>query len=134
MSDVGPITIEPAANNAEQPWRVVVGPETVDFLNSSVPEAARDNISEAAVSIIGKGVPPTQEVGQETGLVVGYVQSGKTMSFEAVVALARDNGFPMVIVVTGSSRPLLGQSTGRLREDLRLDDPRRARRWLPFLN
>jgi len=131
MTDNGPIIVEPAADDAEQPWPVVIGQETLDFLRSSVPEPARDNISEAAVSIIGKGVPPTQEVGQETGLVVGYVQSGKTMSFEAVVALARDNGFPIVIVVTGSSRLLLGQSTGRLRQDLRLDDPRRARRWLP---
>ena len=118
----------------QQRWRVVVGQEMLDFLASSVPEPARDNISEAAVSIISKGVPPTEEVGQETGLVVGYVQSGKTMSFEAVVALARDNGFPIVIVVTGSSRLLLGQSTGRLREDLQLEDPSRARRWLPFLN
>jgi hypothetical protein len=133
MTDTGPIIVEPAADGTER-WRVVVGQETFDFLASSVPEAARDNLSDAAVSIIGKGVPPTQEVGQETGLVVGYVQSGKTMSFEAVVALARDNGFPIVIVVTGSSRLLLGQSTGRLRQDLRLDDPRRARRWLPFLN
>jgi hypothetical protein len=104
------------------------------FLQNSVPEAARDNVSDAAVTIIGKGVPPTENAGQETGLVVGYVQSGKTMSFEAVAALGRDNAFPIVIVVTGSSRPLLGQSTGRLRQDLRLDDPRRARRWLPFLN
>jgi hypothetical protein len=134
MPDNGPIYVEPVADEAAQPWPVVRGQELLDFLQSSVPEAARDNISEAAVSIIGKGVPPTQEVGQETGLVVGYVQSGKTMSFEAVIALARDNGFPIVIVVTGSSRLLLGQSTGRLRQDLRLDDPRRERRWLPFLN
>lgn len=134
MTDSNPIIVEPAPEDAEQRWRVVVGQETLDFLASSVPEPARENISEAAVSIIGKGVPPTQEAGQETGLVVGYVQSGKTMSFEAVVALARDNGFPIVIVVTGSSRLLLGQSTGRLREDLRLNDPRRERRWLPFLN
>ena len=115
-------------------WRPVVGPETMAFLQNSVPEAARDNVCDAAVTIIGKGVPPTENAGQETGLVVGYVQSGKTMSFEAVAALGRDNAFPIVIVVTGSSRPLLGQSTGRLRQDLRLDDPRRARRWLPFLN
>jgi hypothetical protein len=134
MTDNDSIIVEPVPDTADQQWRVVVGQEMLDFLASSVPEPARDNISDAAVSILGKGVPPTQEVGQETGLVVGYVQSGKTMSFEAVVALARDNGFPIVIVVTGSSRLLLGQSTGRLREDLRLNDPRRERRWLPFLN
>lgn len=134
MTDNAPIIVEPAPDDAEQRWRVVVGQEMLDFLASSVPTPARDNISEAALTIIGKGLPATQAVGQETGLVVGYVQSGKTMSFEAVVALARDNGFPIVIVVTGSSRLLLGQSTGRLREDLQLEEPRRARRWLPLLN
>src|SRR5688572_10651776 len=107
MTDIGPITVEPTDDDTEQRWRVVVGQEMLDFLENSVPAGARDNLSEAAISIIGKGVPPTQESGQETGLVVGYVQSGKTMSFEAVVALARDNGFPIVIVVTGSSRLLL---------------------------
>lgn len=133
MSDVGPIIIEPVAQRDER-WRVVVGTETLDFLNAAVPEPARNHIRDAAVSILGKGVPPSQQIGQETGLVIGYVQSGKTMSFETAVALACDNGFPIIIVVSGSSRPLLGQSTGRLRQDLRLEDPRRARRWLPFLN
>ena len=74
------------------------------------------------------------EASQETGLVVGYVQSGKTMSFEAVAALACDNGFQIVIVVAGSANPLLDQSTGRLRRDLQLDEPDRARRWIQFQN
>jgi hypothetical protein len=73
-------------------------------------------------------------VGQETGLVVGYIQSGKTMSFEAVVTLARDNGFYIVIVIADTSNPLLGQSTGRLRRDLRLDEPSRPRRWIHLEN
>ena len=64
MTDNGPIIVEPAPDDAEQRWRVVVGQEMLDFLASSVPEPARDNISEAAVSIISKGVPPTEEVGR----------------------------------------------------------------------
>lgn len=56
------------------------------------------------------------------------------MSFETVAALARDNGFHMVIVVTGTSNPLFDQSTGRLRADLNLDDPDRERRWIQFEN
>jgi hypothetical protein len=133
MTDAGAIIVEPVAG-ADQRWQPAIGPEALAFLRNSVPEPARDAVRDAAVSILAKGVSPTQEVGSETGLVVGYVQSGKTMSFEAVAALGRDNGFPIVLVVTGSSNPLLDQSTGRLRQDLRLDDPRRERRWLPFLN
>jgi hypothetical protein len=37
-----------------------------------------------------------------TGLVVGYVQSGKTLSFTAVTALARDNRFQLVIIIAGA--------------------------------
>src|SRR5690242_13944104 len=33
----------------------------------------------------------------EVGLATGYVQSGKTLSFTTVCALARDNGIPLVI-------------------------------------
>jgi len=56
------------------------------------------------------------------------------MSFETVAALARDNAFQMVIVVAGTSNPLFEQSTGRLRRDLRLDEPGRERRWIQFEN
>jgi len=63
--------------------------------------------------------------------VLGYVQSGKTLSFTAVAALARDNGYPMVIVITGIATTLLGQSRGRLETDLRLQT---NRKWRLFLN
>jgi hypothetical protein len=56
------------------------------------------------------------------------------MSFEMVAALARDNGFHIVVIITGTSNPLFNQSTSRLRRDLRLDDPSRERRWIHFEN
>ena len=135
MSDNDPIVVEPvaAAANAAN-WQPVVGPEGHTFLELVVPEPSRDHVRDAAVSILAKGVPPAEIEGQQTGLVVGYVQSGKTMSFETATALARDNGFHMVIVVGGTSNPLLEQSTGRLRRDLRLDEPDRERRWVLFQN
>lgn len=134
MTDDNPIIVEPIAAPVAGRWAPVAGPETLDFLTTVVPEAGRDEVRDAAVSILSKSVPPTGEAGQETGLVVGYVQSGKTMSFETVAALARDNAFQIVIVVAGTANPLLNQSTGRLRRDLRLDEPDRARRWIQFQN
>jgi Z1 domain len=134
MVDNDPIIVEPVPEEGNGRWIPAVGPETLGFLEHSVPAVARDTVCDSAVEILGKGVPPTTEAGQETGLVVGYVQSGKTMSFETVAALARDNGFQMVVVVTGSSNPLFNQSTGRLRRDLRLDDQHRDRRWIHFRN
>ena len=116
-------------------WVPEVRGETREFLGNVVPTRSRRSVCEAAVSILAKGIPPSSPSGgEETGLVVGYVQSGKTMSFETVAALARDNEFHVVIVVAGRSIPLLEQSTGRLRRDLGLDDEGRKRRWTPFKN
>ena len=133
MSDRTPIIVEPASKGSgDGRWEPNIGPEILDFLENIVPKNSRDSVRDDAASILAKGIDPTIPSGQETGLVVGYVQSGKTMSFEAVAALARDNAFQIVIVVAGISNPLLQQSTGRLRRDLGLDDPDRARRWVLF--
>ena len=93
-------------------------------------ESSERLVSEAT-SILGKCIPPQGPADSTTGLVLGYVQSGKTMSFTTVAALARDNGYPMVIVITGISNPLLDQSTRRLEQDLRLQD---NRKWRLFRN
>ena len=53
-----------------------------------------------------------------TGLVIGKIQSGKTLSFTALIALARDNGYRIVIVISGRTNMLLGQTNKRLIEDL----------------
>lgn len=135
MADGDQIIVEPDPEGVpEGNWVPTVGPEGLEFLQTVVPEASRDGVREAAISILAKGTPPSAAAGQETGLVVGYVQSGKTMSFETVAALARDNAFHLVIVVAGTSNPLFEQSTGRLRRDLRLDEPGRERRWIQFQN
>ena len=34
----------------------------------------------------------------EAGLIVGRIQSGKTLSFEAVTGLSRDNDVPLIII------------------------------------
>jgi hypothetical protein len=65
-------------------------------------------------------MPPGAADDQETGLIVGHIQSGKTVSFTTVAALCRDNGYGLVIVVTGTSTPLSRQSVTRLERDLRL--------------
>ncbi len=56
--------------------------------------------------------PPT------THLVVGYVQSGKTMSFTSLIELALDNHYKVVIVLAGIATNLLQQTDDRLGDDL----------------
>ena len=55
---------------------------------------------------------------ETTHLVVGYVQSGKTMSFTALTALAKDNGYRVIIYLAGSKNNLLEQTANRLEKDL----------------
>lgn len=62
--------------------------------------------------------PHSSEVQSVTNLVVGYVQSGKTMSFTTLSAMAVDNGFRMIIYFAGTKNNLLDQTTKRLRKDL----------------
>lgn len=110
-------------------WQPVVGGETIDLLDHlSVPDDTKATIRDEAAQVLSRGVPPENDAGQDTGLVVGYVQSGKTMSFTTVAALAKDNGYAMVIIIAGTTLSLTGQSQSRLRTDLRIDS-RQDRSW-----
>src|SRR5207248_2532707 len=93
-----------------------------------LPQNTTVTLRDEAASVLRRCVPPNVNVGQETGLVVGYIQSGKTMSFTTVTALARDNGYAVVIVIAGTSVPLAEQSRQRLSRDLRFDQ-RDDRGW-----
>ena len=64
--------------------------------------------------MLARCVPPTTQEGTETGLVIGYIQSGKTTSFITLAALARDNGYRIVIVIAGTTKPLFSQTRDRL--------------------
>ena len=55
---------------------------------------------------------------QTTHLALGYVQSGKTMSFTALTALALDCKYKMVILLAGTKNNLLKQSRDRLEDEL----------------
>jgi len=55
---------------------------------------------------------------ETTHLVVGYVQSGKTLSFTGLTALALDNGYRVIVFLAGTKNNLLTQTSKRLRKDL----------------
>lgn len=115
-------------------WQPIIGGEAEGVVEPKLPREARPAVLESSASILSKAVRPTAERGRATGLVVGYVQSGKTLSFTNVIALARDNGFRLVVVVAGTSKPLLNQSTQRVRRDLRIDNVDGPLRWKLYTN
>ena len=78
-------------------------------------------IKNSTISILSQCVAPHYEEDnfeQNTGLVLGYIQSGKTMSFTSLIALASDNDYKIVVVLAGTTTILLDQTIDRLEEDL----------------
>ncbi len=102
-------------------WTPSIGEETFQLLDHlKFTENDRETVKREAVAVLTQCVPPTKASGTETGLVIGYIQSGKTTSFTTVAALARDNGYRLIIVITGITSNLFKQSNERLEEDLGL--------------
>ena len=129
------VTPVPIAHILGARWQPVVGPEARSVVDrKQLPRQAGEAVIEAAASILARGVHPNELQIHRTGLVVGYVQSGKTLSFTTVIALARDNGYRLIITVAGISTSLLSQSTRRLRNDLFVEDVDGYLRWSTFTN
>lgn len=69
------------------------------------------------------------------GLVMGYVQSGKTANFCALIAKAADAGYKLVIILSGIHNSLRLQTQRRINQALGLDStgvpqPEPGRRWI----
>lgn len=58
--------------------------------------------------------PSRKDPYQSKGLVVGYVQSGKTANFTGVIAKAVDAGYRLIIVLTGTTNMLREQTQRRV--------------------
>ena len=95
-----------------------VGQRTVNLVNSlAVDDKAKSTLIDEALDILSHCVPPGRH-DDITNIAVGYVQSGKTMSFTVLSALAADNGYKIIIYLTGTKTNLQGQTYRRLRKDL----------------
>ncbi|KAB2340888.1 Z1 domain-containing protein [Actinomadura rudentiformis] len=76
-------------------------------------------LDQATDEVVERLSDPTRvEAYQAKGLVVGYVQSGKTANFTGVVAKAIDAGYRLVIVLTGTTDLLRNQTQRRLDMEL----------------
>lgn len=92
------------------------------------PEAVVRAIDRATDRVLGAMENP-RGTGQfrTQGLVVGYVQSGKTANYSSLIAKAADCGYRLVIVLTGIHNSLRQQTQRRLTAELvGLDEGRRV--------
>lgn len=82
-------------------------------------DTAVSSLDEAAHAVVERLADPTLEKPYGArGLVVGYVQSGKTANFTGVTAKAIDAGYRLVIVLGGTLNLLRGQTQRRLDMEL----------------
>lgn len=87
-------------------------------------------LSGAAKRILERCVKPGDAPGVSVQLVVGEVQSGKTASFQAVTAMARDVGFPVIFVLAGTKKILLSQTLQRFVDDFQPSDEDGRCNWV----
>lgn len=92
-------------------------------------DTALDQLDQATSKIISYTADPSRSKWTTKGLVVGYVQSGKTTNFTGVIAKAVDVGYNFVIVLTGIHEGLRNQTQDRLEAQL-CDLDRQG--WKPF--
>ena len=80
--------------------------------------AAVRSLDEATDNILAQMADPTDEEFNIRGLVLGYVQSGKTANFTALTAKAADVGYRLIIVLSGLDNGLRRQTQIRLDKEL----------------
>jgi len=79
---------------------------------------AVDSVDTASTKIVSLLQPPGLAEIDTRGLVVGYVQSGKTANFTAVIAKAADVNYKLFIVLSGITDNLRNQTQERLEMEL----------------
>lgn len=89
-------------------------------VEAEIPDSGVSTLRDESLAILSGCAAPRDVRADRTGLVCGYVQSGKTMSMEMVSALAKDNGFRIVVLIAGITTNLVDQSVDRMEQHLRL--------------
>ena len=93
------------------------------YATTSLASVGRPRLSPAsglaATRVVERLADPERPTAfQSKGLVVGYVQSGKTANFTGVIAKAIDAGYRLVIVLTGTTDLLRAQTQRRIDKEL----------------
>jgi hypothetical protein len=108
------------------------GPQSGDRNWSSLEQSLRGKyrneeavkaVDDASTKVVSLLEHPKLAEFSTRGLVVGFVQSGKTTNFTAVMAKAADRGYKLFIVLSGVHNALRKQTQVRLKNDLIAANP-----------
>jgi len=90
----------------------------VKNMQGSLSAEAIDAIDQASRKVVANLGDPHIKKLKRKGLVLGYVQSGKTANYAATIAKAADAGFRFFIVIAGIHNNLRSQTQDRLDQDV----------------
>lgn len=116
-----------------EPWYAGPLPEALywgplqEVFKAGKEAAALSSINDASNKVVAHTPNPILPEFRAKGLVVGYVQSGKTTNFTSVLAKLADEKYGFVIVLAGVHNGLRKQTQDRLAKQLHAPNPRR---WL----
>lgn len=113
MDDI--VEIENVENH--DPKHVIQGEWFRKIIDKPQHKEDKDNLRDKTINIY-----EALKFDGDTGLILGQVQSGKTLSFLALSGLARDNQVPLVIILSGSSKILSAQTKDRVEKDFDLEN------------
>lgn len=83
-----------------------------------------EDVVKSSSEILGLLASPGADKFASRGLVLGYVQSGKTTNFIATISQAADEGYRLIIVLSGVTNNLRRQTQERLERSLTGENPK----------
>ena len=115
------VGLDPLGGQGSELWTVNIEGEVLTQLRNRYTEITDKDWNEVvrtAAYLLGNCPPAKSTNMKTTGLAIGKVQSGKTLSYSVLSALAFDNGYAVVLILAGTKTPLLEQTYSRLTADL----------------
>jgi hypothetical protein len=76
------------------------------------------SLDDASDEVVRRLPNPTEAKSDVRGLVLGFVQSGKTANYTAVISKAADAGYRLIVVLAGIDNGLRKQTNSRLKREL----------------
>jgi len=107
-----------------------------DKFAKNLDDLVRERIWKSVDEILSQGPIASEENTGNTGLALGYVQSGKTTAITALIANAADSGYKIIITFLGSTNLLLSQNANRIEVALGIGEKgeRRDYQWFAMQN
>ena len=115
MIDSRSIGIDPVHEESAAQWTITIDGNEINRLKTRyedrVSEEEWETVRETAAIALSHCPSPLGPASTVTGLSLGKVQSGKTLSYTALIALAIDNGYRVTMVLVGTKNALLEQNS-----------------------